>query len=240
MTIAQQTRVPAVVYRKECNMLNILEDYIWRSLPEWGALSTNPNLTKKVNNARGIPPLHANTVVFDLSGDTKLALQGLQEELYQSAGWMLAQKLDPSTFHMTLHDLVNGPELTEELKLAMAEAEEKAKHILNQWKGQPPLHMKATWLFNMVNTSIVLGLIPADEDSWRRLEEMYLALESVVPLGYALTPHITMAYFKPGTYSQYDLDFLREALRPVELEVSLGLDALFYQEFADMNHYRTK
>lgn len=100
--------------------------------------------------------------------------------------------------------------------------------------------MKATWLFNMVNTSIVLGLAPADGDSWRRLEEMYLALESVVPLGYALTPHITMAYFKPGTYSQYDLDFLRKALCPIELDVPLGLDALFYQEFADMNHYRTK
>lgn len=240
MTIAGQTRVPAVVYRKECNMLSILEDYIWRSLPEWGAFSTNPNLTKKVNHAGEFLPFHGNTVVFDLSGDTKLALQGLQEELYQSAGWMLAQKLDPSTFHMTLHDLVNGPELTEELKAAMAEAEEKAKHILNQWKGQPPLHMKATWLFNMVNTSIVLGLIPADEDSWRRLEEMYLTLESVVPLGYALTPHITMAYFKPGTYCQYDLDFLRKALRPIELEVPLGLNALFYQEFADMNHYRTK
>lgn len=239
MTIAEQHRVPAVVYRKECNMLNILEDYIWRSLPEWGAFSTNPNLTKKVNHAGEFLPLHGNTVVFDLSGDTKLALQSLQEELYQFAGWMLAQKLDSSTFHMTLRDLVNGPELTEELKVAMAEAEEKAKHILHRWKGQPPLHMKATWLFNMVNTSIVLGLAPADGDSWRRLGEMYLALESVVPLGYALTPHITMAYFKPDTYSQYDLDFLRKALRPVELEVPLGLDALFYQEFADMNHYRT-
>lgn len=221
-------------------MLNILEDYICRSLPERGDFYTNPNLTHKVNLAGEFLPFHGNTVVFDLSSDTKLALQGLQKELYQSAGWMLSQRIDPATFHMTLHDLVNAPELTDDLKCRMLESEVKAKSILDQWKGQPSLRMKTTWLFNMVNTSIVLGLAPADEDSWHRLDEMYAALESVVHLGYALTPHITMAYFKPGNYTQYDLNYLSQALRPVNLNVELSLENLFYQEFSDMNHYRTK
>lgn len=221
-------------------MLNILEDYICRSLPERGDFYTNPNLTHKVNLAGEFLPFHGNTVVFDLSSDTKLALQGLQKELYQSAGWMLSQRIDPATFHMTLHDLVNAPELTDDFKCRMLESEVKAKSILDQWKGQPSLRMKTTWLFNMVNTSIVLGLAPADEDSWHRLDEMYAALESVVHLGYALTPHITMAYFKPGNYTQYDLNYLSQALRPVNLNVELSLENLFYQEFSDMNHYRTK
>lgn len=30
-------------------MLNLLEDYIWRSLPKWGDFSTDPNLRKKVD-----------------------------------------------------------------------------------------------------------------------------------------------------------------------------------------------
>jgi hypothetical protein len=64
-------------------------------------------------------------------------------------------------------------------------------------------------------------------------------MESVVPLGYALTPHITMAYFKPGTYTQYDLNCLRQALGAVEQEVELRFEDLFYQEFRDMNHYET-
>lgn len=221
-------------------MLNILEEYVWRSLPEWGDFATNPNLNKKVDPSGAFLPFYGNTVVFDLSHETKLALQDLQDALYHTAGWMMAQKLDPSTFHMTLHDLANAPVLSEELKSAMAQAEEKARPILKQWKNQPPLHMKTTWLFNMVNTSIVLGLAPADEDSWRRLDEMYTALESVVPLGYALTPHITMGYFKPGTYSQSDLAHLRQALHPVELDVELKLENLFYQEFVDMNSYKCK
>lgn len=221
-------------------MINILEDYIFKSLPEWGDFSTNPNLTKKVNHFGEFLPFFGNTVVFDLPDETKRALQGLQDELYENAAWMLSQKLDSPTFHMTLHDLENGSELTKELKGRMAAAEEKVKILLVQWQNQPPLHMKTTWLFNMVNTSIVLGLAPADEESWKRLDEMYTALESVVHLGYALTPHITMAYFKPGTWFAYDLNSLRGALRNVELEVELNMENLVYQEFRDMNHYEIK
>lgn len=221
-------------------MIQILEDYICKSLPEWGDFSTNPNLTKKANQTGAFLPFYGNTVVFDLAQDTKLALQSLQEELYRSAGWMLSQKLDPATFHMTLHDLVNGPERSDALLQSMEEAKKKALPMLAQWRGQAPLRMKTTWLFNMVNTSIVLGLAPADEDSWHRLDAMYTALESVVPLGYGLTPHITMAYFRPGTFTQYDLNRLRLALHPVGLEVALRFEDLSYQEFRDINHYKAK
>jgi len=222
------------------DMIYVLEEYIFRSLPECGAFVTNPNLSKKANNKGAFLPFYGNTVVFDLDEATKKALLSLQEELYKNAGWMLSQRIDPATFHMTLHDLVNAPELTDDLKCRMQEAEVKAKSIMETWKGQTPLRMKATWLFNMVNTSIVLGLAPADEESWHQLDEMYTTLESVVHLGYALTPHITMAYFKPGNYTQYDLNYLSQALRPVNLNVELSLENLFYQEFSDMNHYRTK
>lgn len=221
-------------------MIHTLEDYICKSLPEWGDFSTNPNLARKVSHTGTFLTFYGNTVVFDLDHDTKLALQSLQEELYRSAGWMLSQRLDPATFHMTLHDLVNGSELSDALLHPMEEAKKKAMPMLAQWRGQAPLRMKTTWLFNMVNTSIVLGLAPADEDSWHRLDEMYTALETVVPLGYALTPHITMAYFKSGTYTQYDLNCLRPALHPVGLEVTLSLEDLSYQEFWDMNHYEAK
>lgn len=221
-------------------MINPLEDYIWRSLPEAGDFSTNPNLTKKVNPEGQFLPFFGNTVVFDLDSKAKEHLHSLQDELYRNSGWMLSRKLDPSTFHMTLHDLVNGPELTEELKAEMTEAEAKVNHLLTQWRYLPPLHMKTTWLFNMVNTSIVLGLVPADEESWHRLDEMYTALESVVHLGYALTPHITMAYFKPGIWSQYDMNYLRQALHSVELGLELRVEDLLYQVFQDMNHYESK
>ena len=97
--------------------------------------------------------------------------------------------------------------------------------------------MKTTWLFNMVNTSIVLGLAPADGESWQRLDELYLALEEAVPLGYGMTPHITIAYFRPGILHPQQLLQLKKALKPVEWDVTLEMEKLVYQEFTGMNQY---
>lgn len=219
--------------------INTLDDYVWRSLPDWGDFATNPNLTKKADPSGGLLPFRGNTVVFLLDAQTRAALSKLRDELYSRAGWMLSQPLTEDTFHMTLHDLENGPPEDADLPRRMALAQQKAEPILAAWRDQQPLRMRAGWMFNMVNTSIVLGLIPADDDSRERLGRMYRELERVRPLGYALTPHITLAYYRPGTYDPGALMQLRSALRPVELEVSLRMEELVLQEFSDMNHYRT-
>ena len=219
-------------------MINTLDDYIYRSLPEEGDFHTNPGLEKKVGPDGRFLPFFGDTVVFDLKEDCKASLAVLQKELYAAAGEYLAQALAPETFHMTLHDLNNSPVLSPELEAAMERSRVAVKPILDSWRALPPIRMRASWLFNMVNTSIVLGLVPADEESRRQLEGMYMALENILPLGYALCPHITMAYYRPGCLYGAALEALRSALHPVELEAELGMDALYYQRFSDMNHYR--
>lgn len=221
-------------------MINTLDDYIYRSLPEWEDFSTNPNLCKKVDGEGNFLPFHGNTVVFLLDESFRAQLRILQDRLYSRAGWMLSRRLEPDTFHMTLHDLVNGPELTPALCRRMEDVRQTALALPEVWKEQPPLRMKTTWLFNMVNTSVVLGLAPADGESRAALSRMYRALETVVPLGYALTPHITMAYYRPGTYTRQQLEGLRSALQPVELEVELRMEDLVYQTFRNMNSYATE
>lgn len=220
-------------------MINTLDDYICRSVPQWGDFTTNPNLQKKVDDEGKLLPFPGNTVVFLLDDDTKEKLRQLQESLYQAAPDMLAQPLQTSTFHMTLHDLANGTPDQSGLHDYMRCTQERVSQILPGWKDTPPLRMKTTWLFNMVNTSIVLGLAPADEKAWHRLDEMYTALEDVVRLNYALTPHITMAYFLPGTYTQEQVQRLSAALRNVDLEITLDMKNLVLQNFTDMNHYET-
>lgn len=232
-------------------MINILGHYIWRSIMDYGeegvdlpiekilhVFQTNPNLEQKVAGEK-LLPYYGNTVVFLLEESLREALQECQKTLYEKVGWMLAEPLNPDTFHMTLHDLVNGPEENDRLLEQMERSEEKAKALIQQWQDQPPLSMLTTWMFNMVDTSIVLGLAPADEDSWRRLDEMYMALEEVVPLNRALTPHITMAYYRPGSYTVYDMKCLKQALEPVERKVQLNMKDLVLQTFTDMNSYKT-
>ncbi len=218
-------------------MINTLDDYICCSVPEGQEFTTNPNLIKKVDHFGRILPYKGNTVVFLLEEQVKAQLALLQREIYQRAGDMLGEELKPDTFHMTLHDLANGMPHQEGLAERMAEAEQMAGPVIAEWKEQPPLIMRTTWLFNMVNTSVVLGLAPADEDSRSRLSDMYARLEQVVCLGYALTPHITMGYFKPGTYGTEQAKRLSGALRRVELEVALKMENLTLQNFTDMNNY---
>lgn len=220
-------------------MLNLLEDYISHSLPEQSEFETNPNLLKKVSRDGSFLPFYGNTVVFLLEDRTKEILSALQSQLYMEAGEMLSQPLHPDTFHMTLHDLVNGTEPTADLCRKMEETKQQTEFLLASWRAQFLLRMKATWLFNMVNTSIVLGLAPADEETAFHLDALYTAMESIVPLGYGLTPHITMAYFRPGRYSPEQLQPLRNALCPIELELELRMDRLVHQTFTDMNHYQS-
>lgn len=220
-------------------MLNLLKGYICRSLPEVGDLTTNPNLQKKVDKNGGFLPFRGNTVVFLLEDPAKERLCSLREHLYEAAPDMLAERLETSTFHMTLHDLVNGPGGTPELDAGMARAQTEARAVLGQWSEMAPLRMRGTWIFNMVNTSLVLGLEPEDGESEQSLGQMYQQLESVIPLGYALTPHITLAYFRPGTYGPEQLSRLRAVLKPIKLTVELKAENLVLQNFEDMNHYTT-
>jgi hypothetical protein len=218
-------------------MIHTLDDYICRSIDPEIIFTTNPNLKKKVDENGEFLPFIGNTVVFDLDNDVKDSLTKLQNELYARGCDVLSRRLDPSTFHMTLHDLVNGQPEDHKLCEKMAQVAPAVQNILSQWEHHEPISMKATWMFNMVNTSIVLGLKPADSDSCSRLDEMYCRLEAVLPLGYPLCPHITLAYFRPGQYLPQQIEGLCRSLRAVELELTLKAENLMLQNFRHMNCY---
>lgn len=61
-------------------------------------------------------------------------------------------------------------------------------------------------------------------------------------LDYPLTPHVTLAYYRPGCIEGDRLARLRRAIREAngqwKPELELYTMALAYQEFADMNTYR--
>lgn len=215
-------------------MLNILYDHFPHSVSEY--LETAPGLLAKVSPQGQLLPFSGNTVVFLLRQETKQRLQQIQTRLHQQCGEILAQPLAPDTFHMTLHDLANGDLLSRQEEMAA-----QARKCLDELRAAdlPAIPMQATWTFNMVNTSIVLGLEPAVEEAWQQLSGLYLHFQQVRNLPYALTPHITMAYFRPGCYGPEQTALLRDALGPVDLTVELQPSDLVLQNFADMNTYTT-
>lgn len=222
-------------------MLDMLPHWITRSLNE-PTLTTNRQLTDKVSG-KTLKPYFGSSVVFELDDGTKACLRQMQDKLYSAAGQMLAEPLAPESFHMTLHPLIEGADPAA-IRPLMDKVAPIAHGILDYYKTQLPnaLEMRTATIFNMAHTSLVLGLYPTESPGHNALSRMYSAFQQIpeVRLGYKLTPHITLAYFRPGTYTEEDLKPLRRITGVwTGIPITLSMKNLVYQEFTDMNHYTT-
>ncbi len=94
----------------------------------------------------------------------------------------------------------------------------------------------------MVNTSMVLGFEPADERNCQVLMELYELFQQVVWLDYPLTPHVTLAYFKPGMLGEEQICRLQDMIDSVNERERIMADIygsmLHYQTFSSMACYR--
>lgn len=215
----------------------------------------NEKLTCKVNEDGTLKPFPGNTTVFMFDEQENKWIENLQSRLYADqdlANALFADRLGEETFHMTLHDLANPS--TWKDGHTIENTREAALKVLAEIKKdfKEPIRMRPTWMFSMLNISILLGLEPVDDENCSRLLEMFERFHEVVPLSWPkLTPHITLAYYRPMEASWEQLEKLRAILNghneyyennkdhedyPVFL---LRPENLFYQEFADMNNYRT-
>lgn len=211
------------------------------SLPHDGWLKTSAGLDAKVNEHGAFRPFYGNTVIYELEDRVKLSLTERQILLHHACGYCMAHPISPDTFHLTLHDLVNGTD-EEQVSVRIRETENKAKELLNDLEcKRRPIRMMSTHVFSMVNTSVVMGFAPEGEEDCRWLMEMYEAFHSIVPLNYGLTPHVTLGYYKPGEYGQDTIwrleNVFSEAEKMEKIHLLLSPEMLMYRTFYDMNHY---
>ncbi len=207
------------------------------SLREQGPWHVPASLELKVTADGRMKPFWGDTTVMPVRDpDVLSALSGMQETLYASCGTMLAERLSPDTFHMTVHDLSNGPE-REPLIERMAANESQVMPILEGLRGE--VRMRATRVFPCMNISILLGLAPADETSFRRLMDAYDQLDALHSLNYWPRFHITLAYFLPQPVTDSAaLAGTLSILNPPDLFWTTDLQDIEYQHFNDMNHYK--
>ena len=203
----------------------------------------NPSVWKKVQEDTKFSPFYGDTVVFDLSKEEKEIVNGLVSPLYESTPECFGERLIDSTFHMTLHDLSNSPNL-EEVSANMQENETKLRNLLAETPvSVQTIRMKSKAVFNMVNTSIVLGLYPENEQEFEKLMVLYGLVNQIHELPYPVTPHITLAYFNRNGFGQ---DTIRRLTKTVfELNqksnsFELNTIRLVYQHFTSMNSYHTQ
>lgn len=222
-----------------------------------GPMFLNPNLSMKVNDEGQFNPFYGDTVVYLLHSNIKTKLVEYQKLLMNSCSDLLAEPLVPDTFHLTLHDLNNGPDL-DPLISKMERSQTLVKELFEKLKDDSDvIHLSSTKVFSMVNTSIVLCFEPETEEDCIKLMNYYELFQEIVPLSYPLTPHITLAYYNAPYASEDEqgnwikgriplnrLHHLKEVMDQLNsrepLHLSLSIYDLAYQHFTSMNHYRTK
>lgn len=212
------------------------------SLPHAGGLTTKPLLVEKVAPDGTLLPFFGNTMIFDLPMDAKIAVARMQLLLHHRCAGMLAEPLTPAALHMTLHDLLNG---VDEAALAepVRQTGTQAKAILADIRAArlPALHLTSTLAFNMTGGSVTLGFAPDTEDDCALLMALHARYQAVVALDYPLTPHVTLAYFRPGWHSPEMVAALADTLARInalpKVHITLTANELHYCRFADMNTY---
>ena len=207
-----------------------------------GDFIPNERVLQKVNPDNSFKSFYGDTVVFDLPKNVKKAIVPILDELYEKCPECFCQRLDPHTMHMTLHDL-NASDNLSEIACDVFSNEIKLLKVLEK---NPVEHhkikMKPNFIVNMVDTSIVLTLVPDDEDEWNKLQALYDMINEVRVCGYPfLTPHITLAYFNYNGFDKASSDKLKEVVtslnEKLDIEIHLDTKKLYYQKFVSMNEY---
>lgn len=202
--------------------------------------SVNAGLAEKVDESNKFKPFFGDTVVFDLDDVSKSKIADIANELHNKAPDCFCEKLVSDTFHMTLHDLNNSP-ILENITSDIS----KAKLALVKKLEENPIKslsikMKTNNIFNMVNTSVVLGLCPTDEFEYKKLMELYNFVDEIKGLPYPFTPHITLAYYNRNGFSEKsakNLESVVNQLNKNTFELSITTEKLVYQNFTNMNTY---
>ena len=198
----------------------------------------NSSVYQKVDDDNTFKPFYGDTIVFNLADNDKEIMDSYVKQLYTAAPECFCEKLISHTYHMTLHDLSNSPNLSD----IATDMFFNELHILEKRSAVIPykIKMKSKYIFNMVNTSLVLGLYPVNEGEYKKLMELYFLFDEVKQLNYPLTPHITLAYYNShgfGTESARKLEQAVNRLNLTPLEFELDVKNLSYQKFRSMNDY---
>ncbi|MBR6164388.1 MAG: hypothetical protein IKQ45_00490 [Clostridia bacterium] len=230
-----------------------LSDYeqrtVWKYEPIHGSFHTHEGLGRKVNPDGSYAPFHGSTVAFRPGKKCFRIIRLMMSVLYQKLDGtgMLAIPLPDDAIHMTLHDLVSpemcssypaeayDPEVVQSIDRAAGIVED----IRKEYAGRK-ITMVSDRIVSMVAKSVVLMLRPQTEEDFELLMELYRRFDEIQSLPYPLTPHITLAYFKPG---MIDGDTLGEAVEFAQIDpekapvFAFFPEALTAQSFLDMQSY---
>ena len=208
-----------------------------------GDFVPNPSMQLKVDSNNAFRPFFGDTTVFDLADSEKALLRELTDILYSEVPECFCERLVDSTFHMTLHDLSNSPEKERAARCMPSNRSRLCVMLEEQPVTHHTIRMRSKAVFNMVNTSLVVGLYPVDAQEYDKLMALYQLVDAVRTLPYPLTPHITLAYYNSAGFDYAAAKKLEQVVNRLNLknfDILLDTKRLVYQQFESMNDYHTR
>ncbi|MDO4899763.1 2'-5' RNA ligase family protein [Actinomyces sp.] len=181
------------------------------SVPDEPGFGLPESLEEKVSPRDGaLRPFHGVTVAYFLDGQAQELVGTLTEDLYARFGGSLSAPLPLAMAHVTLHDLYASPD-PKTLRQMMSASAKTATDLVTHARDVGSIHTTCTAVFNMVNTSVVIGIRATDEGEHRKLLAARGLFDTIVPSG-PFTPHITVAYYRPAAPAPLSPTKLRNTL----------------------------
>jgi len=210
----------------------------------FGVEKFNPSgsVFKKVNEDGTFRRFIGDTVVFDLEQSQKQLIKtDYIDPLYSVSGDCFAEMFNESTLHMTLHDLNSSEYDDYDVLKNMFDTEVELAKILRNVTTLPDrIDMVTTCVFNMVNTSLVIGLKPKTPKAYYELMTLYQVVDEIYQLPYPFTPHITLAYYRRNGFEGKQLEEIERVVNEMNCkrhEITLFPSRLYYQKFVNMNEF---
>ena len=201
----------------------------------------NPSVRDKVDENNHFKGFWGDTLVFDLKDEYKFKLNSFISRLYEVVPECFCAKLSQESLHLTLHDL-SSANICREVTEDVMKNESNIKELLKVIKILPTtIRMKTYCLANILNISLVLVFIPADDVEYLKLMTVYHLFDVIRILGYKYSPHVTLGYFNVNGFdvtAVTRLENLVNELNKESFEMSISTEDLFYQHFTSMNDYQ--
>ncbi len=219
-----------------------IEAFQTHSVPDEPTFGLPPSLEEKVAPQAGaLQSFYGDTVAYFLDDQARDLVARIGDRLHTHFGESLSVRLPADAAHVTLHDLHAGPQRARVWPKVEAHAA-AAGELVAQARAFGPIRTACTAVFNMMNTSVVIGVKATDEHEHRKLLTARALFDHIVPSG-PFTPHITLAYYRPAPPTALPPAEFRAALSALTADaagtsVLLAPERLHLLHFSSMGDYR--
>lgn len=227
-----------------------LESQYRRDLSEQPAEWTvSPALHHKITEDGRMHAFYGATTVLKLNEEDKIKCRAVGERLFEGLPLPMVSIL-PETYHLTVHALSNPynvPGGTTELVLADIARREETVAVLfrtvREEYGGEKIRMRALGPSTNGKDVVSLKFVPSQDRDAELLCDLFLRLESLLPLQKPYVPHVSLAYFLPRPYDAKQIAALYNRLRELDsdafrFELTLDVMEMAYQRHSHMNDFR--